>query len=187
VNLALRGRNIEVTPALRAYVARKLERLDKYFDQDLTAQVAMSVEKGRHIVEMTIPIDSLLLRGEEETEDMYASVDLAVDKLERQIHKLKTRLHRKLRRDDTLRVAGLRSGDVPERPAEESPGAGDEEEPRVVRTKRFALKPMTVDEAIVHMELLGHDFFVFRNAETEQVNVVYRRRSGNYGLIEPQT
>lgn len=177
MQLALRGKNIEVTPSLRAYVARKLEKLDKYFAQPLLAQVALAVEKDRHIVEVTIPIDSLLLRAEEATDDMYASVDLVVDKLERQIHKLKTRLHRKLRRDDTLRIADLPQGEQV---------AAEDEEPRVVRTKRFPLKPMTVDEAIVRMELLGHDFYVFRNAETEEVNVVYRRRAGHYGLIEPQ-
>jgi len=157
----------------------------------------LSVQKDRQTVEVTIPFEGRLLRGEESTEDMYASVDLVVDKIERQVHKYKTLINRKLRRDGTQDSAPAGEGRPPRGPgarAEGLAGAGPGTEapdpegwpPAVVRTKRFPLKPMAVEEAILEMNLLGHDFFVFANAETEQVNVVYRRRAGDYGLIEPE-
>ena len=126
------------------------------------------MEKGRHIVEVTVPVNGMLLRGEEATDDMYASIDLVVEKLEKQIDKYKTRLTRKLR---------------PQIADEPVPKVFDD--PVIVKTKRFAIKPMAVDEAVMQMNLIGHDFFVFADADTNQVNVVYRRRDGNYGLIEP--
>jgi len=165
----IRGKNIEITEALGSYVTKRLRKLDKYLPNLGEAQVTMSVEKGFHRVEVTIPINTMILRGEEVTEDMYASVDLVVEKLEKQIERYKGKL---IRRGRTA---------VEERP----PEGQDEERPLVVRTKRFAIKPMAVEEAILQMNLLGHNFFVFANAETEQINVVYRRRDGNYGLIEP--
>lgn len=173
--LTIRGKGIEVTPALRTFVTRKLRKLDKFFDADVTAQVTLSVEKDRHICEVTVPVDSRLLRGEESSADMYVSVDQVVGKIERQVHKYKTVVNRKQRRDGSERL----QEEPPEPPAE------DAWPPAVVRAKRFPLKPMAVEEAILEMDLLGHDFFVFANAETEQVNVVYRRKAGDYGLIEP--
>lgn len=166
----VRGKNIEITEALGSYVTKRLRKLDKYLLNFGDAQVTMSVEKGFHRVEVTIPINSMILRGEEVTEDMYASVDLVVEKLEKQIERYKGKLTRRGRPT------------TEERPPE---GQDEEERPVIVRTKRFAIKPMTVEEAILQMNLLGHNFFVFANAETEQINVVYRRRDGNYGLIEP--
>lgn len=178
MQVTVRGRNIEVTDALKEYVHKKLTRFQKYFYRPLSAQVALAVERGRHIVEITIPIDGYLLRGQEASEDMYASVDLVMDKLERQVHKFKTRLNRKLRRDGNNQ-RGIVVEALPEAAEEET------DEPGVVRVKRFPIKPMEVEEAILQMNLLGHDFFVFTNAETEEMNVVYRRKGGGYGLIEP--
>jgi putative sigma-54 modulation protein len=191
---------MDVTPALREFVARKLGKLDKFFGPDVPAQVTLSVERDRHICEVTVPVDGRLLRGEESSADMYASVDLVVDKVERQVHKYKTLVNRKLRRDGTQEpgtaaadARGLRGAAALPHRTEEPAGAAaagapdpDGWPPAVVRTKRFPLKPMAVEEAILEMNLLGHDFFVFANAETEQVNVVYRRRAGDYGLIEPE-
>ena len=158
---------------MRQYVEKKLSKLERYFENIDEAIATLSVEKERHIVEVTVPLNGgMLLRGEEETNDMYASVDLVMEKLERQIEKYKTKIARKMKDGKLLDLAAGQE-------------KAAEEEPRLVRTKRFAMKPMPVEEAILQMNLLGHDFFVFSNAETEEVNVVYRRRDGNYGLIEP--
>jgi putative sigma-54 modulation protein len=136
------------------------------------------VVRGQHNVEVTIALSGLLLRAEERQEDMYASIDLVVDKLERQIRKHKTKVNRKVLKEGGLR--GLFVDNVS--PAEEPE---DEEELQVVRTKRFTMKPMDVEEAILQMNLLGHNFFVFANMDTNEINVVYRRDDGKYGLIEP--
>lgn len=173
MKLQVRGRNIEVTDALREYVEKRLGKLKKYLEVINEVQVILAMEGDSHRVEVTIPLGSVILRGEEVTEDMYASIDLVVEKLEKQIERYKGKL---LRRFDRNQVE-LK---VPEARGEEAEG------PRVVRTKRFAIKPMTVDEAIMQMNLLGHSFFVFSNADTGEVNVLYRRRDGNYGLIEPE-
>ena len=175
MRLSVRGKNIVVTDALREYVEKKVGRIARYFHREPEAVAVLSVEKERQIVELTLQLNGMILRAEEETDDMYASVDLAVDKLERQIRKFKTRINRRARRLDG------------EKPLVQAPDldAGEDEELRVVKVKRFAVKPMDPEEAILQMDLLGHDFFVFRNAETQEVNVVYRRKGGGYGLIEP--
>jgi putative sigma-54 modulation protein len=177
MRIMVRGKNIEVTDALRDYVTKRLGKLEKYFELD-EAQVTLFVERENHVVEVTIPINGMILRGEEETNDMYSSIDLVVDKLEKQLEKYKTKLLD--RRPKNQQVPGKAM------PADlTSPAAEAEEGPRIVRTKRFTVKPMAVDEAVMQMNLLGHSFFVFTNAETEDVNVVYRRKDGNYGLIDP--
>ncbi|MDI6711164.1 MAG: ribosome-associated translation inhibitor RaiA [Thermoanaerobacterales bacterium] len=165
----VRGKNIEVTDALRGYVEKRLKKLEKYLNNYGDAQVTLTVERDSHRIEVTIPINGMILRGEESTGDMYASVDQVVEKLEKQVERFKGRITRRLR---TAGAAGV--------------GVENEEPLEVVRTKRFAIKPMEVEEAIMQMNLLGHSFFVFANAETEQVNVVYKRKDGNYGLIEPE-
>ncbi len=178
MNITIRGKNTEVSESLREYVTKKLSKVSRLLDSANTAQVNLTVEKDRHIVEITIPISNgLLIRGEEATGDMYASVDLVMEKLERQVDKYKTRLYRS--RND----AGSRGAVAPVR-ADTVEKNGDE--PTIVKVKRFTLKPMAAVEAAIQMSLLGHDFFVFEDAETGRVNVVYRRRDGNYGLIDPQ-
>jgi len=171
VHLTVRGKNIDVPPALKEYAEKKLGKMDRYFGEPIHAQATMNIEKDRHIVEVTIPLDGMLVRGEEEAQDLFSAVDLVVEKIEKQLEKYKTRVNNK-------RV-NLPQRDVPVR--EEY-----DEGPSIVRTKRFAMKPMTVDEAVLQMNLLGHDFFVFRNADTELIAVVYRRKDGNYGLLEPE-
>ena len=172
----VRGKNIEITPALRDYVEKRVGKVLKYFDKVGDITVLLTVTKGRHIVEVTVPVHGILLRGEESTMDMYTSIDLVVEKLERQIRKHKTKMERRFR-EGSLRAEAF--ADLPR------PSAEDEsDEYPLVKTKRFSVKPMDVQEAIMQMNLLNHDFYVFRDATTEEVDVVYRRADGNYGLIE---
>jgi len=173
MQISVRGKNVEVTDALRDYVTKKLNKLDRYFDGAGEGQVTLSIAKENHRVEVTIGVNGLLLRGEEQSPDMYASVDLVVEKLERQVDRYRTKIARRLRTAP------------PSAPLSQEAELDDV--PRLVRTKRFPMKPMTFEEAVMQMNLLGHDFFVFNNGDTETVNVVYRRRDGHYGLIEPQT
>jgi len=176
----IHGKDIQVTPALRQHVEQKVGKIERYFDNvDMIAQVTLSVEKDRHIVEVTVPLGGFILRGEEATGDMYASVDSVIEKLERQIRKYKTRLIRRTRQAAGRRQVEVGAGGF------EAEEEGEEGEPRIVRIKRFPLKPMTPEEAVIQMNLVGHDFFVFTNGDTGLVNVVYRRHDGNYGLIEP--
>jgi len=172
MEITVRGKGIQITNALKEYVDKRIGRLDKFFEEDTAAQVTMTVEKDRHKVEVTIPVNGYIIRGEEETNDMYASVDLVIDKLDKQIDKYKTKLAKKIRNGSLKDFTGK---------ADMTP-----DEPKIVRTKSFSIKPMSPEEAILQMNLLGHSFFVFSNAETEQVNVIYRRKDGNYGLIEPE-
>jgi putative sigma-54 modulation protein len=175
VRIIVRGKNIDVTPALREYVEKKIGKLAKLLDGVAEAVVRLSVERERHIVEVTVPVGGgRLLRGEVSSEDMYASIDMVMDKLEKQAQKYKTRLARRKKEGSVLDAVA-------------QPALRKEAEvgPRLVRTKRFPVKPMPVEEAILQMNLLSHDFFVFCNADTEEMNVVYVRKDGNYGLIEP--
>ncbi len=169
--VTITGRNMEVTDYLKELTLKKLEKLDKYFPQDTEVQVMMSVEKSRHSIEITIPYRGGVIRGEETTTDMYASIDNVIAKLDRQILKHKTKLSKTLRYEE-----------APEKDEYE-----DEYEhgPEIVKVKRFSMKPMSVDEAMLQMDLLGHSFFVFTNGETGDINVLYSRKDGNYGLIEP--
>lgn len=171
----IRGKNIDVTDALKEYTTKRLSKLEKYFDGTRDAQVALSVEGERHKVEVTIPLNGIILRGEESSDDMYSSIDLVEVKLEKQLDKYKTRLN-KSHRASGLKKALLENSSAVSAPAEQF---------KIVRTKRFALKPMDEEEAIMQMNLLGHNFFVFFNANTDEVNVVYKRKDCNYGLIEP--
>lgn len=183
MNYSIRGQQIEVTEALRDYVDKKLSRLDKYFDAPLTSDgnVTLSVVRGLHVVEVTIPLTGVMLRAEDRSDDMYASIDAVVDKLERQIRKHKTKANRKFRQEGSLKSLFV----------ENTAGNGyvatldeSDEELELVRTKRFDLKPMDVEEAILQMNMVGHNFFVFTNIDTQEVNVVYKRNDGKYGLIE---
>ena len=173
MNISVRGKNVQVTPALKEHVEKRIGKLGRFFDTDQEAQATLTVEKDRHKIEVTMPLNGYLLRGEEETGDMYASIDLVIDKLEKQVEKYKTRVSRKIREASNMKEMSPLAGAV-------------EEEPHLVRTKKFAFKPMPVEEAILQMNLIGHSFFVFSNADTEEVNVVYKRKDGNYGLIEPR-
>ncbi len=183
------GKNIDVTPSLKEHAEEKVRKLDKYFNgEPMEVQISMEVERERHIVEVTAYVKGLILRGEEATGDMYASIDGVVDKLERQLKKYKTKIHdRYIERKQEFKeeYKEERKEQILNNKPKEEEIETDVFEPKIVRTKRFAMKPMNVEEACMQMDLLGHDFFVFYNGETEETNVVYKRRDGNYGLIEP--
>ncbi len=167
MDVIVRGKNFDVTEALKDHVTRKLSKMEKLFDHhEVTAHAMLTVEKERQIIEVTVPMEGLLLRGEEASPDMYASVDRVVDKLERQLTKYKARIKPRHTSHTHSDVNNFESNDL-------------------VRRKTFPRKPMTVDEALMQMDLLGHDFFAFTNGETETINVVYRRQDGRYGLLEP--
>ena len=176
MKIIISGKNMEITNALRNTVEKKLQKLERYFNPNLEMHATLSVTKNRQVIEVTIPFGGAFLRGEESTDDMYASIDAVVDKMERQIRKQKTKLQRRNYGGDSLRYAV-----IPEVNDEER-----EEEARIVKTKKFAVKPMSAEEAVLQMELLGHNFFVFKEADSEIVNVVYKRKDGDYGLIEPE-
>lgn len=177
----IRGKNIEITPALKEYAEKRVGKVTKYFDSVGEITVLLTVTKSRHSVEVTLPVNGILLRGEESTKDMYASIDLVVEKLEKQIEKHKTKIAKRLRAG-SFRLEAVAANHS----TQEKVNSVDElEEYPLVKTKRFAVKPMDIQEAIMQMNLINHDFFVFRDADTEEVNVVYRRKDGRYGLIEP--
>ena len=168
------GKNIEVTPGLRSAVEDKIGKLEKYFNPDTEAHVTLSVEKDRQKIEVTIPVKGNIIRSEQVSNDMYVSIDLVEEIIERQLKKYKTKLIAK------EQSAGCFKQDFIEK------DYMDEEEVQIVRTKKFDIKPMYPEDACVQMELLGHNFYVFCNAETDQVNVVYKRKGNTFGLIEPE-
>ena len=181
MNYNIRGENIEVTPAIREYVEKKVAKLERYFTESPNANVNVNLkvyQDKKSKVEITIPMKDLVLRAEELHEDMYAAIDLITDKLERQIRKHKTKVNRKFREKDSLKDFAPIFTEVEQ--------VEDEDDLEVVRTKSFDLKPMDSEEAILQMNMLGHSFYVFTNAETNQTNVVYKRNDGRYGLIEAQ-
>lgn len=173
MRFSITGKNIALTNALKEIVEKKLGKLDRYFDPAVECQVTLSVQRNRQIIEVTIPFNGVILRGEEATPDMYASIDNVQEKLEKQILKQKTRLERR------MYESSVRFNNIPN-------DYQEDDENKIVRTKRFAMKPMDPEEAILQMELLGHNFFVFRDSKSNEVNVIYKRKDGNYGLIEPE-
>ncbi|WP_281397288.1 ribosome hibernation-promoting factor, HPF/YfiA family [Heyndrickxia vini] len=179
MNYNIRGENIEVTPAIRDYTEKKVSKLERYFTEvpEANVHVNLKVYQDKTAkVEITIPLPQLVLRAEEINNDMYAAIDLIVDKLERQIRKHKTKVNRKLREKGNAMEFFATSGSQVE--------PEDESELEVVRTKQFDLKPMDSEEAVLQMNMLGHNFFVFTDAESNNTNIVYRRKDGKYGLIE---
>ena len=170
------GKNIEVTEGIKAAIEEKLGRLDKYLVDDTIVNVTLSVQKGRQKIEVTIPMKGHIIRAEEGSEDMYVSIDLVVDVIERQI-----RRYRKKLIDKKQAALSFSQNFIEEE--EEVPY---DDEIQIVKTKKFAVKPVNPEEACLQMEMLGHNFYVFLNSETDQVNVVYKRKNGTYGLIEPE-
>ncbi|MCM3636912.1 ribosome-associated translation inhibitor RaiA [Sporosarcina luteola] len=180
----IRGENLEVTPAIREYVEKKVLKLERYFTEgaNATAHVNLKVYNDKQTkVEITIPMKNLTLRAEERHDDMYAAIDLIVDKLERQIRKYKTRVNRKFREREGV-AAFLQSVEKERSNNEEQ--SNDESDFEVVRTKQFDLKPMDQEEAILQMNMLGHSFFIFTDADSDGTHIVYKRKDGRYGLIE---
>ncbi|WP_077624788.1 ribosome hibernation-promoting factor, HPF/YfiA family [Sediminibacillus massiliensis] len=181
----IRGENLEVTQPISSYVEKKVSKLERYFETPLTSDVYVNlgVYNDEQVIEVTIPMPNLLLRAEERHDDLYAAIDLVVDKLERQIRKYKTKVNRKSRQNGSPKhvFAGMEQDALEAQLQEEE----DDEGLEIVRTKSFDLKPMDSEEAVLQMDMLGHSFYVFTNAISGDTNVVYRRRDGRYGLIEP--
>ena len=174
MNITITGKNIEVTPALREAVQDKLGKLDKFFSQETEANVRLTVDKDRHRIEVTIPVKGDIIRSEQVSNDMYVSIDLVEEVIERQLKKYKNKIIQRHQAGDSFKKEFLDRDYM------------DEDEIRIVRRKQFDMKPMYPEDACVQMELLGHGFYVFLNAENEQLAVVYKRKGGTYGMIEPE-
>ena len=168
------GKNITVSPGLKTAVEDKLGKLERYFTPDTEVIVTLSVEKERQKIEVTIPMKGNIIRSEQVSNDMYVSIDLVEEVIERQLKKYKNKIV-----DKHQNAAAFAQEFVDK-------DYNDEDEVKIIRTKRFGIKPMDPEEACVQMELLGHNFYVFFNSETEEVNVVYKRKGNTYGLIEPE-
>ena len=177
MNFIISGKNIDVTPGLKDAIEQKLGKLERYFTPETEIIVTLSVEKERQKIEVTIPVKGNIIRSEQTSDDMYVSVDLVEEVIERQLRKYKNKLVARSQGHPT--ASG--SGNNFKKEFFES-----EDEIRIVRTKRFGIKPMYPEDACIQMDLLGHAFFVFCNAETDEVNVVYKRKDGSFGLIEPE-
>ena len=169
------GKNIDITPGLKEAAENKIGKLERYFSPDTEVQVTMSVEKGRQKIEVTIPVKGSIIRAEQDSNDMYVSIDLVEEIIERQIKKYKTKLIDKKQAAISFSQAFIEEEDEVQ-----------DDEIQIVKTKKFAIKPTIPEEACLQMEMLGHNFYVFLNADTDQVNVVYKRKNGTYGLIEPE-
>ncbi|ALB29319.1 MULTISPECIES: ribosome hibernation-promoting factor, HPF/YfiA family [Companilactobacillus] len=178
LTINVRGENIEVTSSIREYVEKRISKMEKYFSDESNPIAHVNLKtypsKGTK-VEVTIPLPYITLRAEELNDDLYAGIDLVVDKLERQVKKFKTRVNRKSREGGSLKDIPL--DDV-------TPDDTDEDKSQIVRTKRLSLKPMDAEEAVLQMEMLGHEFFIFEDSETNGASIVYKRNDGKYGLIE---
>ena len=164
------GRNIDVTEGLKSAIHEKIGKLERYFTPDTEVHVTLSVEKERQKIEITIPMKGNIVRAEQTSDDMYVSIDLVEEIIERQLRKYKNKIV-----DRQQAAASLSKEEIE-----------DDDEIKIIRSKRFAMKPMDPEEACVQMELLGHDFYVFRNAISDEVNVVYKRKDHTFGLIEPE-
>lgn len=184
MKLTVKGKNITITDALENYVEKRFDKLEKYFQDEMHGTVTLSIEKNAQIAEATFPINHYILRAEESSDDMYASIDGIVEKIERQIRKYKTRVNRKARQQNQAMLAFKPFEDDVE-PSDDSMQLSDGIE--ITKVKHFNVKPMDPEEAVMQMELLDHDFFVFLNDESQAIDVVYRRKDGKYGLIQPET
>jgi len=179
MKVSITGRHMDITDALKTYTEAKVGKLEKYLPSGAEAVVTMWVEKYRHKVEVQIKVNGILIQAQEETAEMYASIDRTLDKIGRQVKKYKDRLKRRKGRGEAPQ---------PRRGPEQGPEEGPAERiPAIIKTKRFDMKPMSAEEAVMQMELLDKDFFVFSNIASGDLSVIYKRRDGNVGLIEPLT
>lgn len=171
------GKNIELTESLKTQAERKFSKLDRYFSEEVETKVTFSTQKGSKTVEVTVLLPGTILRAEETSDDMYASIDKAVDVLERQVRKYKTRLKKRYQNNETIRFENV---------GQYEPSITDTKDAKLIKKKNFSLRPMDIEEALLQMELLNHNFFVFLDDTSENVSVVYKRKDGNYGQIEVQ-
>lgn len=174
MNFIISGKNIDVTDGLRNAVQEKLGKLERYFTSNTDIIVTLSVEKDRQKIEVTIPVKGNIIRSEQVSSDMYVSIDLVEEIIERQLRKYKTKIVDKNQEGKNLQKAYIEND------------FNEDDEVKIIRTKKFDVKPMYPEDACVQMELLGHSFFVFVNAETDQINVVYKRKGNTYGIMEPE-
>jgi len=179
MNINVTFRHMETTEALKQYAIDKVSKIKKYIDAPIEVHVVLSVEKFRHIAEVSFTINGFVVKGQEETEDMYAAIDMVMDKIERQVRRYKDRLKRKRGASNAEEKMRVKMNVV----AVDHDQA--ETTPQVIKSTNFSIKPMDIDEAIMQMNLIDNDFLVFRNDSSNEVNVIYRRKDGNYGLIEP--
>ena len=168
------GRNIDITEGLKSAVQEKLGKLERYFTPETEIHVTLSVEKDRQKIEVTIPVKGNIIRSEQVSSDIYVSIDLVEEVIERQLRKYKTKIVNQQQAGGNFQKEFVEDEFL------------EDEEVNIIRTKKFGIKPMYPEDACVQMELLGHNFYVFRNAETDEVNVVYKRKGNTYGLIEPE-
>ena len=176
MNFIISGKNIDVTPGLKSCIEQKLGKLERYFTPETEIIVTLSVEKERQKIEVTIPVKGHIIRSEQSSNDMYVSIDLVEEVIERQLRKYKNKLVARNQEGSNFKQEFFESEDT----------SSEDDEIKIIRTKRFGIKPMFPEDACIQMDLLGHDFYVFFNAETEEVNVVYKRKDGTFGLIEPE-
>ena len=174
MNIIIIGKNIDVTPGLREAVEEKIGKLEKYFTPDTEVHVTLSVEKDRQKIEVTIPVKGSIIRSEQVSNDLYVSIDLVEEIIERQLKKYKSKLVNYKQNSDNFKQDYIEKD------------FADDDEIKIIRSKKFDMKPMYPEDACVQMVLLGHNFFVFQNAETDQVCVVYKRKGNTYGMIEPE-
>ena len=174
MNLVISGKNVDITEGLRSAIEEKIGKLERYFTDTTEVHVTLSTEKNRQKIEITIPMKGSIIRAEEVSSDMYVSIDLVEEVIERQLRKYKNKLIDKEQNAAHLSQSFIEADDF------------EDEDIQIIRSKKFAMKPMDPEEACVQMELIGHNFFVFRNSETDEVNVVYKRKGNTYGLIEPE-
>ena len=174
MNLVISGKNLDITEGLRSAIEEKIGKLERYFTDTTEVHVTLSTEKNRQKIEITIPMKGSIIRAEEVSSDMYVSIDLVEEVIERQLRKYKNKLIDKEQNAAHLSQSFIEADEF------------EDEDIQIIRTKKFAMKPMDPEEACVQMELIGHNFFVFRNSETDEVNVVYKRKGNTYVLIEPE-
>lgn len=179
MNIIVTGRHLDVTPALRSYAEEKIKKVGKYFNNVTEVIITLGVEKYRHKAEVQLRVNGVLIQAEEVTGEMYSSIDKVMDKIERQVKKFKEKLTRHKGRTEGEETAPLKETLSSETTLKE------EGYPQIIRRKKFATKPMSPEEAVLQMELLDKDFFIFENDSTGDINVIYRRKDGNVGLIEP--
>lgn len=189
MNIVVNGKNIDLTEGLVNYAKEKFQKLGQYFEHILEIDVTLSVDKvkskeKRQVCDVTIWANGNVMRASEASEDLYASIDMVLDKLERQVKKFKEKLKDRPKRQSAKQAEAVHK--VINVPYEESAGQVTEvQKPKIIRSRTFSMKPMFVEDAALQLEMLNQDFVVFANAETNQVNVVYKRNDGNIGLIEP--
>ncbi len=178
MNYIISGKNIDITEGLKSAIYDRFQKLEKYFSDDTDMTITLSVEKDRQTIEATIPVRGSVIRSEQTSNDMYVSIDLAAEVIERQLKKYRNKLISRKQNIPAFSSAFLEDIDTTD--------ITDDNDIRIVKEKKIAIKPMLPEDACIEMELLGHSFYVFTNADTNEVNVVYKRKGNTYGLIEPE-